>query len=99
MGQLCEHCGCDAEAIRQERLIEQTELDARLAERLQAEEFELHAAEAVASAAARARAAPRAAPTPLRDRRAAGGSGAADAAAGPAGGHKGAGGGPPPPAL
>mmetsp|Transcript_1825 Transcript_1825/g.5788 ORF Transcript_1825/g.5788 Transcript_1825/m.5788 type:complete len:244 (+) Transcript_1825:103-834(+) len=47
MGQLCEHCGCDAESVRQERLLEQTELDARLAERLQAEEFRLHAAEAV----------------------------------------------------
>mmetsp|Transcript_103930 Transcript_103930/g.323953 ORF Transcript_103930/g.323953 Transcript_103930/m.323953 type:complete len:274 (+) Transcript_103930:129-950(+) len=85
MGQLCEHCFCDAESIRQERLVEQTELDARLAERLQAEEFELHAAEAVASAAARShRASPRPpAAAPRGERRATPATGTADAAAGP----------------
>jgi len=41
MGQLCAACGFDREALARERAAEQAELDARLAERLQAEEFAL----------------------------------------------------------
>jgi len=41
MGQFCAICSFDREALALERAAEQTELDARLAERLQAEEFAL----------------------------------------------------------
>lgn len=50
MGQICQHCGFDQESIARERAAEQSELDARLAERLQAEEFELQAEEDAAAA-------------------------------------------------